>query len=81
MSKISPMWTCPLCGVKFVTRNTWHPCVRLTEADFLAGQGQKNRNSEKGIVDERVDRRLREMARGLKELPPSSARAKRNRED
>jgi hypothetical protein len=30
-----PLWKCPECGQSFVTRNMWHSCVRLTEADFF----------------------------------------------
>jgi hypothetical protein len=24
-----PLWTCPTCGNKFVTRNLWHSCVTV----------------------------------------------------
>lgn len=33
-----PMWTCPRCGHKFVTRNLWHSCSRHTLAEHFAGK-------------------------------------------
>jgi hypothetical protein len=29
-----PLWTCPECGQKFVTRNLWHSCGLTTVADW-----------------------------------------------
>jgi len=29
-----PLWTCPKCGQKFVTRNLWHSCGLATVADW-----------------------------------------------
>jgi uncharacterized C2H2 Zn-finger protein len=31
----SPLWKCPKCGQRFVTRNMWHSCVRRSTADFF----------------------------------------------
>ena len=33
-----PLWTCPACGKRFVTRNTWHSCVRVSVRDHLKGR-------------------------------------------
>jgi hypothetical protein len=30
-----PLWKCPKCRQRFVTRNLWHSCVRLTVAEFF----------------------------------------------
>lgn len=30
-----PLWTCPKCRQRFVTRNMWHSCVRSTAAHFF----------------------------------------------
>ncbi|HEY7589167.1 MAG TPA: DUF5655 domain-containing protein [Thermoplasmata archaeon] len=38
-----PLWTCPRCGKKFVTRNIYHSCGPYTVADFLRGKGPKGR--------------------------------------
>jgi len=33
-----PLWRCPRCGHKFVTRNLWHSCGRYKLADHFAGK-------------------------------------------
>lgn len=33
--KRRPLWTCPKCRQRFVTRNMAHSCVRLTTAHFF----------------------------------------------
>ena len=33
-----PLWTCPRCGHKFVTRNMWHSCGRVALADHFKGK-------------------------------------------
>ncbi len=30
-----PLWTCPRCGHRFVTRNLWHSCGRYKLADHF----------------------------------------------
>lgn len=38
MTKIdAPLWTCPKCGHRFVTRNLWHSCGRYRIADHFTG--------------------------------------------
>ena len=36
--KKKPLWTCPRCGHRFVTRNIWHSCSRYRIADHFAGK-------------------------------------------
>lgn len=38
-----PLWTCPKCGAKFVTRNLWHSCGPWTVEGFLEGKGPRAR--------------------------------------
>jgi hypothetical protein len=33
-----PLWTCPKCGHRFVTRNLWHSCVRVPIAAHFRGR-------------------------------------------
>jgi hypothetical protein len=33
-----PLWTCPQCGHRFVTRNMWHSCTRYRIADHFTGK-------------------------------------------
>jgi hypothetical protein len=33
-----PLWTCPKCKHRFVTRNLWHSCSPYTVQDFFAGK-------------------------------------------
>lgn len=33
-----PLWRCPKCGHRFVTRNLWHSCGRYRLADHFAGK-------------------------------------------
>ncbi len=37
-SKKRPLWTCPRCGHRFVTRNLWHSCTRYRIADHFKGK-------------------------------------------
>jgi hypothetical protein len=32
----SPLWTCPRCGHRFVTRNLWHSCSRFSLDEAFA---------------------------------------------
>jgi Domain of unknown function (DUF5655) len=32
-----PVWTCPRCGARLVSRNLWHSCGRFTLEDLFAG--------------------------------------------
>jgi hypothetical protein len=34
-----PLWTCPKCGLKFVTKNLWHSCRQATLADWKKRMG------------------------------------------
>lgn len=38
-----PLWTCPKCGLKFVTRNLWHSCGSATIDDWFARIGPRGR--------------------------------------
>lgn len=50
-----PLWTCPRCGHRFVTRNIWHSCGRYRIADhFVVAQPvvRKLFNGVKALVRE-----------------------------
>lgn len=32
-----PVWTCPRCGARLISRNLWHSCGRFTLEDLFAG--------------------------------------------
>jgi hypothetical protein len=34
-----PLWTCPKCGVKLVTRNLWRSCGEATLAEWIDRMG------------------------------------------
>ena len=36
--KTRPLWRCPRCGHRFVTRNMWHSCGRYRLADHFRGK-------------------------------------------
>ena len=38
-----PLWTCPKCGAKFVTKNLWHSCGKATLDDWKARMGPRAR--------------------------------------
>lgn len=38
MTKAEPLWTCPKCGHRFVSRNLWHSCGRYRLADHFTGK-------------------------------------------
>lgn len=33
-----PLWTCPRCGHRFVTKNLWHSCVRVPLTQHFRGK-------------------------------------------
>ena len=41
---LPPVWTCPRCGARLVTRNLWHSCVHATLEDLFA-------NADPGVLD------------------------------
>jgi hypothetical protein len=38
-----PLWTCPRCGQKFVTKNLWHSCGHATVDDWRGKPGSRAR--------------------------------------
>jgi len=38
-----PLWTCPKCGAKLITRNLWHSCGEATLKDWKARMGPNAR--------------------------------------
>ncbi len=38
-SRKRPLWTCPKCGAKFVTKNMWHSCGEATLEEWRARMG------------------------------------------
>ena len=38
MTRTKPLWRCPKCGHRFVTRNLWHSCVRVPLAQHFKGK-------------------------------------------
>ncbi len=51
MPKKKPLWTCPRCGHRFVTRNMSHSCGRYRLADHLAGKDPLVRRLFNGLRD------------------------------
>lgn len=39
----APLWTCPRCGVRLVTRNLWHSCGRQTLEGWFARMPPRGR--------------------------------------
>ena len=62
-----PLWTCPKCGHRFVTRNMWHSCKRVPLSAVLRGVPKAHAA---------VFRRFREL---LREQGPLIAFARRPR--
>jgi hypothetical protein len=42
--RLRPVWTCPRCGARLITRNLWHSCGRFSLAALF-------RNAEPGALD------------------------------
>jgi hypothetical protein len=40
-----PLWKCPKCGHRFVTRNLWHSCVRVPLGAHFAGRPRERRKT------------------------------------
>jgi hypothetical protein len=40
-----PLWKCPKCGHRFVTKNLWHSCVRVTVASHFRGRPPERRKT------------------------------------
>jgi hypothetical protein len=38
-----PLWTCPRCGAKLVSKNLWHSCGKATLDDWKARMGSRAR--------------------------------------
>jgi hypothetical protein len=38
-----PLWTCPKCGRRFISRNLWHACGDYSVEGFLQGKGPRPR--------------------------------------
>jgi hypothetical protein len=38
MAPRSPLWRCPHCGHRFVTKNLWHSCARVPLAAHFRGK-------------------------------------------
>ena len=36
-----PLWTCPTCGTKLVTKNLWHSCGKATLDDWKVRMGPR----------------------------------------
>jgi hypothetical protein len=45
-----PLWKCPKCSHKFVTRNLWHSCGRYKIADHFRGKPRAVREAFDGFV-------------------------------
>ena len=36
-SKLKPLWRCPKCGEKFITKNMWHSCGKRSLKALFSG--------------------------------------------
>jgi hypothetical protein len=41
--RTQPLWTCPKCGAKCITKNLWHSCGRATLDEWQARMGPRAR--------------------------------------
>lgn len=46
-----PLWECPKCGAKLVSRNMWHACGPFTVDAFLEGKGARARELFEGFEE------------------------------
>jgi hypothetical protein len=46
----TPLWRCPRCGHKFVTRNIWHSCGRYAMAAHFRGKPPELRETSEAFV-------------------------------
>lgn len=44
MNTDKPLWTCPDCGKKFVTKNMWHSCTKYSVDDFFINRNPHLKN-------------------------------------
>jgi hypothetical protein len=40
-----PLWKCPKCGHRFVTKNLWHSCVRVPLSAHFVGRPRERRKT------------------------------------
>jgi len=45
MTSKRPLWRCPECGHKFVTKNLWHSCVRVNVSEHFRGKPPERRRT------------------------------------
>lgn len=45
-----PLWTCPRCGAKLVSRNLWHACGPFSVGAFLEGKSSRARRLFHGFA-------------------------------
>ena len=46
----SPLWVCPDCGARLVSRNLWHSCVRSTLDALFEGAADPVRDAARRYV-------------------------------
>ncbi|MDQ1279502.1 MAG: hypothetical protein QG670_764 [Thermoproteota archaeon] len=50
LTQKKPLWICPKCGAKFVTKNMWHSCGSWSLESFFEGKGLKAREFFETLV-------------------------------
>ena len=45
MTSKRPLWKCPRCGHRFVTKNLWHSCVRVSLAEHFRDKPRERRTT------------------------------------
>src|SRR4030042_2119103 len=51
MKDKTPLWTCPRCGHKFVTKNLWHSCGKFKVASHFKDRPENLHQTYRKIVD------------------------------